>query len=91
MSGLVLYWVLLLAWVAVVAYFIIFDLFPLLFGHGHGKKDHGGGHGHGHDTHVPEAPTGYSIYDGFKSFADKDGKLTPNDIVKGLSREEKDT
>jgi hypothetical protein len=35
---------------------------------------------------TPEAPRGYSTYDGFKSFAQK-GALSIDDIVKGLTRE----
>lgn len=86
MIGLVLYWVLLFVWSAIVTYFIVFDLIPMLTGKWHPKHGH-----HGHEEEdVPEAPPGYSVFDGFKSFADKEGKLTTDDIVKGLSREEKD-
>lgn len=35
---------------------------------------------------IPEAPRGYSSYDGFKSFA-QGGALSIEDLVKGLSRE----
>jgi len=35
---------------------------------------------------APEAPRGYSTYDGFKSFAQKNGALSVDDIVKSLSR-----
>lgn len=86
MTGVVIYWIVLLVWAAVVTYFVVFDLIPMLSGKWHPKEDHG------HKKHskpAPEAPLGYSVYEGFKSFANKEGKLTPEDIVKGLSREEK--
>ena len=86
MVGIVLYWVILFVWTAIVTYFIVFDLVPMLTGKWHPK--------HGHHLpdgeEAPEAPPGYSVYEGFRSFADKDGKLTTEDIVKGLAREEKD-
>lgn len=88
MSAIVIYWIVLLVWAAVVTYFIIFDLLPIMTGKWRPKKGHGPSHGHSHKKPAPEAPPGYSVYEGFKSFADKDGKLTPEDIVKGLAREE---
>jgi|GEM_PF-1382696 len=88
MSGIVLYWIVLVVWAAVVTYFVVFDLMPMLTGKWHPKK---GSHkaAHDHQEPAPEAPPGYSVYDGFRSFADKEGHLTSEDIVKGLAREEK--
>ena len=37
------------------------------------------------EREIPEAPRGYSSYDGFKSFARDEGGLSVEDIVKGLS------
>lgn len=85
MSGIVLYWIALLLWAAVVTYFVVFDLIPMLTGKWHPKQNH---HAKPPKKKAPEAPPGYSVYDGFKSFADKEGKLTTEDIVKGLSRDE---
>lgn len=92
MSGIILYWIVLFLWAAVVTYFVVFDLIPMMSGKHEEKKGHGHGHGGNHKPHkpAPEAGPGYSVYEGFKSFANKDGKLTPEDIVKGLSRDEKD-
>lgn len=87
MAGIVLYWIILFIWAAIVTYFIVFDLIPMLTGNWHPKQ---GRHIGPDGEEIPEAAPGYSVYEGFRSFADKEGKLTTEDIVKGLSREEKD-
>lgn len=77
MTALILYWVALLVWCAVVAYFIIFDVIPMLTGKWKPKKGEG-------EVDEDSTPPRHVPHQGFQSL--KRGKeLKVEDIVKGLS------
>jgi len=93
--GTVIYWIVLVGFALALAYFVLFGVAPfvnrLLCNFGSRVSTalntqplapapilH-------NETVLPEAPRGYSSYDGFKSFA-QNGALSIEDIVKGLSQ-----
>ena len=97
--GTVIYWIALVLWSIAVAYLVLFGVVPFIlrkaraFGAQVAEVVNA--------TQTPRVATvpagpiffaqesepGYSTYEGFKSFAKRNGALTIEDIVKGLSRE----
>lgn len=79
MTAIIIYWIALLVWCAVVAYFVIFDVIPMITGKWKPKKGKG--------APADESATPRHVpHQGFQSL--KRGKeLSVEDIVKGLSHE----
>lgn len=101
-GGTILYWIILVGCALVLAYLTLFDAIPLAIHsiNGFGSRVSTALNAPGAASApasvapaakmsapapAPAAPRGYSAYEGFKSFG-RDGAISIDDIVKGLSR-----
>jgi len=102
--GTVLYWLALIGWALALSYFVLFGAAPVM---NRRIRNFGARVSDALNArelapvgipvtvptpaeHAPEAPHSYSTYDGFKSYA-RNGALSIEDIVKGLSRHHHET
>ena len=87
-TGPALYWIALVGWSLALAYLVLFGIVLLAR-----RRVRNVSSRVPNTPHMPEPslPSGYSAYNGFKSFVPRDSALSVEDIVKGLSQKHRAT